>query len=186
MARTPVVTRDMVPEEFRGAFDELTRDTGGSITGGPASITINSPEMSRRRSHLTAYLRFETTFPKRIQELAILATARAMDCPYIWNAHAPAARSEGVSDALVDALRDRQPLPEMAPDESAIVDFCAEFYKDHKVSSPTFQTALEQFGVQRLVEITALMGNYAQTAFFLNAFEVELPADRTEAVLPVG
>ena len=104
MARTPVVTRDMVPEEFRDAFDELTRDTGGTITGGPGSITINSPEMSRRRSHLTAYLRFETTFPKRIQELAILATARAMDCPYIWNAHAPAARHEGVSDALVDAL----------------------------------------------------------------------------------
>ena len=186
MARTPVVTRDMVPEEFRDAFDELTRDTGGSITGGPGSITINSPEMSRRRSHLTAYLRFETTFPKRIQELAILATARALDCPYIWNAHAPAARSEGVSDALVDALRDRQPLPEMAPDESAIVNFCAEFYKNHRVSSSTFQIALELFGAQHLVEISALMSNYAQTAFFLNTFEVELPADLTEPVLPVG
>ena len=186
MARTPVVIRDMVPEEFRDAFDELTRDTGGSITGGPGSITINSPEMSRRRSHLTAYLRFETTFPKRIQELAILATARAMDCPYIWNAHAPAARHEGVSNALVDALRDKQPLPEMAPDESAIVNFCAEFYKNHRVSSATFQIALEQFSVQHLVEISALMSNYAQTAFFLNAFEVELPADRTEPVLPMG
>jgi hypothetical protein len=30
------------------------------------------------------------------------------------------------------------------------------------------------------------MGNYAQTAFFLNAFEVELPDERTEPVLPVG
>ena len=154
MARIPVVTRDMVPDEFRGAFDELTRDTGGSITGGPGSITINSPEMSRRRSHLTAYLRFESTFPKRIQELAILATARAMDCPYIWNAHAPAARGEGVSDALVDALRDRQPLPPMAADESAIVNFCTEFYQNHRVSASTFQIAQEQFGVQHLVEIT--------------------------------
>ena len=71
----------------------------GTITGGPNSITVNSPEMARRRTHLTSYLRFESTFPKRIQELAILATARAFDCPYIWNAHAPAARSEGVSDA---------------------------------------------------------------------------------------
>ena len=55
MARLPVVTRDMVPEEFREAFDELTADTGGAITGGPYSIAINSPEMARRRSHLTAY-----------------------------------------------------------------------------------------------------------------------------------
>ena len=186
MARVPVVTQDMVPEEFRDAFNELTRDTGGSITGGPGSITVNSPEMSRRRSHLTAYLRFESTFPKRIQELAILATARAMDCPYIWNAHAPAARTEGVSDALVDALRDRKPLPAMAADERAVINFCTEFYTNHRVSASTFQVALEQFGVQHLVEITALMGNYAQTAFFLNAFEVQLPDDRTETVLPLG
>ena len=186
MARTPVTTRDMVPEEFRDAFDELTGDTGGTITGGPGSITINSPEMSRRRSHLTAYLRFESTFPKRIQELAILATARAMDCPYVWNAHAPAARREGVSDAVVDALRDRQPLPAMPADEAAIVKYCTEFYTNHRVTSSTFQVAKEQFGVQHLVEITALMGNYAQTAFFLNAFEVELPDERTEPVLPVG
>ena len=186
MARVPIVTRDMAPEEFREAFDELTRDTGGTITGGPNSITINSPEMARRRARLTSYLRFESTFPKRIQELAILTTARAFDCPYIWNAHAPAARKEGVSDALVDAIRDRQPLPPMADDERAIVNFCNEFYTNHKVSASTFQTALEQFGVQYLVELTALMGHYAQTAFFLNAFEVDLPEDRTEPVLPLG
>ena len=185
MARLPVVTREMVPEEFREAFDELTADTGGTITGGPYSIAINSPEMARRRSHLTGYLRFESTFPKRIQELAILATARFFDCPYIWNAHAPAARREGVSDALVDALRDRQPLPPMADDERAIINYCNEFYRNHRISASTFQIALEQFGAQHLVEITALMGNYAQTAFFLNAFEVELPAERTEPVLPV-
>ena len=186
MARLPIVTRDMVPAEFQEAFDEMTRDTGGTITGGPTSVTVNSPEMARRRSHLTGYLRFESSFPKRIQELAILATARNFDCPYIWNAHAPAARSEGVADALVDALRDREPLPEMAADERAIINFCNEFYTNHRVSSSTFQIALEQFGAQHLVELTALMGNYAQTAFVLNAFECELPADRAEPVLPVS
>jgi hypothetical protein len=29
------------------------------------------------------------------------------------------------------------------------------------------------------------MGHYAQTAFILNAFEVQLPEQRTEPVLPV-
>ena len=57
--------------------------------------------------------------------------------------------------------------------------------KDHKVSQATFQTALDQFGIQHLVELSALMSNYAQTAFFLNAFEVTLPEDRTEPVLPI-
>lgn len=185
MARLPVVSRETVPEEFTEAFDELTAATGGSISGGPVSIIINSPEMARRRGHLTNYLRFESTYAKRIQELAILTTARAMDCQYIWNAHAPAARREGVSDALVEAIRDKRPLPAMAADETAIVDFGREFFDTHKVDGKTFQAALDQFGPQHLVELTALMGHYAQTAFFLNAFEVVLPEDRTETVLPV-
>src|SRR2546422_11113311 len=110
MARVPVVTRDHVPEQFRQAFDELTAESGGVIASGPGSITINSPEMARRRNHVTSYLRYETTFPKRIQELAIITTARAMDCPYIWNAHAPAARQDGVRDAGIYARREHRPL----------------------------------------------------------------------------
>ena len=186
MARVPIVTRDMVPEEFRDAFDEMTKDTGGTITGGPISVIVNSPELARRRAGLTSYLRYESTFSNRIRELAILATARNFDCPYIWNAHASDARDAGVSDSIIDAVRDRQPLPPMAADEEAIVNYCNEFYANHRVSASTFQIALEQFGVQHLVELTALMSHYSQTAFFLNAFEVDLPSDRTETVLPVA
>src|SRR2546430_748569 len=105
MARLPVVTRDQVPEQFREAFDEMTTESGGVITTGPGSITINSPEMARRRNHVTHYLRYETTFPKNIQELAIITTARAMDCPYVWNAHAPAARRAGGARARAGSRR---------------------------------------------------------------------------------
>ena len=181
MARLPAVTRDMVPEEFRAAFDEVS---AGRVTG-PGSITINSPEMARRRNHLTGYLRYETTFPRRVLELAIITTARAMDCPYVWNAHAPAARQEGVGDGVIDALREGQPLPDMPADEAAVVAYCQEFYRSHQVSQATFDAALEQFGAQHLVELTVLMGNYAQTAFILNAFDVALPEGTTEPVLPV-
>jgi 4-carboxymuconolactone decarboxylase len=185
MARLPIVNREQVPEQFQEAFDEVTAASGGVIATGPGSITINSPEMARRRAHLTSYLRYETTFSKKIQELAIITTARAMDCPYVWNAHAPAARRAGVSDALIDALREKRPLPSMSLDEAAVVSYATEFFKTHKVSKETFQGALDQFGAQHLVELTTLMGHYAQTAFILNAFEVQLPEGRTEPILPV-
>ena len=185
MARVPFVTRDMAPEEFRDAFDEVTAETGGSITAGPGSITLNSPEFARLRAPVTEYLRYRTTFPKRIQELAILTTARAMDCPYIWNAHAPAGRQAGLSDALVDAIRDNRSLPGVTPEEEAVISFGREYFAGRRVSKETFEKALDLFGAQHLVELTALMGHYAQTAFFLNAFEVDLPEERTEPVLPV-
>jgi hypothetical protein len=60
-----------------------------------------------------------------------------------------------------------------------------EFFQTHKVSQQTFQAALDRFGAQHLAELTTLMGHYAQTAFILNAFDVQLPEQRTEPVLPV-
>ena len=83
------------------------------------------------------------------------------------------------------ADEERRPLPAMSADEAAIVNYATEFFQTHKVSQKTFQAALDQFGAQHLTELTALMGHYAQTAFFLNAFEVQLPEQRTEPVLPV-
>ncbi len=184
MARVPAVERDNLPEELREAFDQVLEANGGRVSG-PTSITVNSPEMARRRGHLTSYLRYENGIPANILELAIITTARAMDCAYVWNAHAPAARNAGVSDAVIDALREKRPLPDMNAQEQAVVNYCQEFYGSHKVSDGAFQAALDQFGVQQLVELTTLMGHYAQTSFILNAFEVQLPDGATEPVLPV-
>ena len=35
MARVPVVTRDMVAPEFQEAYDQVIKEAGGPITGGP-------------------------------------------------------------------------------------------------------------------------------------------------------
>ena len=115
----------------------------------------------------------------------MLITARAMDCQFIWNAHAARGRREGLSDALVNALRDSQPLPSMPTDEAAVVHYGMEFFRTHKLSQATFQAALDQFGAQGLTELTTLMGYYALLAFNANAFEIDLPAQRTEPVLPI-
>jgi hypothetical protein len=45
--------------------------------------------------------------------------------------------------------------------------------------------ALEQLGTQGLTEITMLMGYYGMLAFCVNTFDGDLPADRSEALLPV-
>jgi hypothetical protein len=105
MARTPIVTRDQVPEQLRAVFDSETAGSGGVTASGPGSVMINSPEMRRRANYLVSYLSDESSLPKKIQELAMLTTARAMDCRYIWNAsRCSGGRQQGLSDALVDAL----------------------------------------------------------------------------------
>ena len=87
MARIPTPSRDQIPDEFKDAFDQAVANIGGQIGAGPWPVVLNSPELALRRINLADYLRKETHFPKKIQELAILIAIRAMDCQYAWNAH---------------------------------------------------------------------------------------------------
>jgi len=185
MARIPVATRGGVPQDQRTTFDEIVTQRGGVPAGGPVSIMINVPEIAKRGAHLSEYLRQGSTLSSKTQELAMLVTAREMDCQYIWNAHAAAGRKAGLRDEVVDNLRDKKEIRGLAQDESAVVNYGREFFRTHRVSQATFNAAQAQFGLRGLTELTNLMGYYALLAFNVNAFGVELPAERTEKPLPV-
>ena len=185
MARLPAATRESVPEGQRDAFDEMVQKLGGVPPYGPGSLMIHVPQAHKLATALNEYLRNEASLPKKIQELSMLVTAREMDCQHIWNAHAGSARSAGVSDGLVDALRDKKELNSLALDEEAVVNLGREFFRTHKVSRGAFQAALEQFGERGVVELTLTMGNYSLLSFAINAFDTDLPPNRTEPLLPI-
>jgi hypothetical protein len=73
----------------------------------------------------------------------------------------------------------------MPADEAAVVNDGMGCFKTHKVCQATCQAALEQFGALGLAELTTLIGYYALLAFNANAFEIDLPEERTEPVLLV-
>ena len=185
MARTPTVTRDSVPEREREAFDAFVAARGEIPTTGPGSVMLNAPEAAQRALGLAAYLRTETSLSPRIRELAMLLAARENDCQFIWNAHAPPARREGLRDELVDALRDRRELPNPSADELAVVNFGREFFRTRRVSQESFDAVVAHFGVNGATELATLMGCYAMLAFNVNAFGVELPEGHTEEALPI-
>ena len=185
MARVPELSRDNIPEDQRAAFDEMVQQRGGVPNTGPGSVMLNAPEVAQRVLGLASYLRTDTSLPPRIRELGMLVAARENDCQFIWHAHAPVARQAGLKDEVVDALRDKQEIPGLAPDEAALIDYGREFFRTRKVSQSTFEAALKEFGVLGLTELTNLMGCYSMLAFNVNAFGVELPADSPEKPLPI-
>ena len=185
MARTPTVTRESVPVSEREAFDAFVAARGEIPAAGPASVMLNAPEVAQRALGLAAYLRTETSLSPRIRELAMLVAARENDCQFIWNAHAPPARREGLSGDLIDALRDRKELPSIGTDERAVINCGREFFRTRRVSQETFDAVVSHFGINGATELTTLMGCYAMLAFNVNAFGVELPEDRTEEALPI-
>ncbi len=184
MARIDPPTREQIKEELREVFDEVAAPPGGVGTG-PLSVLKHSPEISRRAAPLFNYVRNESTLPARIRELAMIVVARATDCQYIWNVHAPTGRREGLSDELVDALKNKQPLPPMPPDEEAVIDLGMELLTTHHVRQENFQRAWEQFGTQGMVELTTLIGFFAMLALNANTVELDPPEEPTEPLMPV-
>src|SRR5919108_344469 len=185
VARLPLASRDSVPEDQRATFDEMIRELGSVPRYGPGSVMVHVPQAHRWATALNHYLRDESSLPKKIQELAMLVTARELDCQHIWNAHAASARQAGVRNEVVDALRDRKELPALAADEAAVVHYGREFFRTHRVSRGAFQAALEQFGQQGVVELSLIMGNYSLLALLINSFDTDLPPERAEPLLPV-
>ena len=183
--RVPVVTREELPEEHRAAYDEIAGIRGRPPVVGPSSVMVHSPEMAVRVNRLSEYLSESSELPENIKRLAAIIAARSMDCQFIWNAHAAASRRAGLSDALVDAIRDRKELPAMSADESAVVNYGLELTGANKVSEETFAAARDRLGVKGLVEFTTTMGYYRMLALNANACTIELPDQLTEPLLPV-
>jgi 4-carboxymuconolactone decarboxylase len=183
--RVPAIMREQVAAEHTAAYDEITSIRGRPPVVGPTSVMIYSPEMALRANRLAEYLAEQSTLPEKIKRLAALIAARSMDCQYIWNAQVPAGRRAGLSDALVDALRDKKPLPPLPADEAAVVHYGVELTATNQVRQETFQAALDQLGVQGLTEFTTSIGYFRMLAINANAFTIELPDQRTEPLLPI-
>lgn len=186
MARLPAASRDSVPEDQRVAFDEIVKEWKGVPQHGPSAVLVNVPKAYQWAFGLNNYLRQESSLPKKALELGMLVAAREFDCQHIWNSHVGRARKAGVPDELVDALREDADLPDLAADETIVVQLGRELLRTHTASRGAWQAALEQFGRQGVVELVLLFGNYALFALLINSFDTDLPPNRTEPLLPVN
>ena len=185
MDRIPTPTRESVPEDQRAAFDEVVQRGGQRAVRGPLAVMLNAPELAKRGLAMVEYLREGSTLSRTIRELAMLTTARELDCRFIWDAHSVAGRSVGLSDEVIDDMRDGREITGLSPEEATVVDYARELFRTHRVSQATFDRAMSQFGVRGLVELTNLIGLYVVLAFNVNAFEVDRPTESTEPPLPI-
>ncbi len=175
MPRLPeVLDRDQLPEDQRDLFEYLA-GTRGSVRV-PFSLILNSPETARRISHLGTFLRFESSLPQVVTELTVLTTAREYDCRHEWAAHTRLAREAGISDSTIEIIGNRRPLTELSEEEILPVRFARELLQEHVASEAAFDGALERFGNDGVIELTATIGYYGMLACLLNAMEV-IPPD---------
>jgi 4-carboxymuconolactone decarboxylase len=186
MARIPLVTRELIAEKEKPAYDAFMTARAGRPNVGPYSLLAHMPEMAQKLEALRLYLRDEASLPQKLQELVMLSVAREMSCAFIWYAHAAAARKAGVRDDIVDSIRERHALTNLDPEEQAAVDFTRELLQNRKVSRPTFDAATARFGQRGVMTLTNLIACYAVLAYNMNTYELQAPAHATEKPLPTS
>jgi len=186
LSRLPLRRREDMDERGRRFYDAVVDPRSRTLVGlrGPSGIWLHSPELGERVRAVNQYLRFETALDRRLTELAILVTARELDQQFEWTAHEPAALAEGLSAEIIDIVKLRRASAGLPPRESAIIDFGREAFRDKKVRPETFARAVELFGLKGVVNLAALMGNYAMTAVILNAVDQQVHPDR-RPLLPI-
>ena len=174
--RLPVIKPDEMSERQQEIAARIAGRRGA--VRGPFQVWLNSPELCERVEALGAFLRWESALPPRLRELSLLLAARHVDAQYSWNAHVAKCVEEGIPQAAVDAIA-RNETPEFDdPADQAFYQFCRELLEDHFVTDATFAEAMTFFGPRGLVDTVGSLGNFSMLGMCLNAFQVDLQADR--------
>src|SRR5436190_18079953 len=113
--------------------------------GGPFNVLLRSPEMGDLAQQFGASMRFHSSLPRKLNEMAIIITARHWTAQYEWNAHRAAAAQAGLSEAIIQAIAaGKRPAP-MDADETTIYNFATELLTTKQVSDPIFKAAKDKF-----------------------------------------
>lgn len=171
-ARIPLITeKSELTDEQRRVVDGILGRRGGRVPG-PYRLSLHCPALTEAWHPLGETLRLKSNFELRLSELVIITAARAWDCEYVFNAHAPIAVKGGLAQPIVDAMaRGERPAFDK-PDEEAAYEFCMELHDRHAVSDATYARALGLLGVPGVVELTALFGYYSMVAMTILAHQM--------------
>lgn len=191
MTRLPYVEPDRFSPEQKALYDSIVSgpragkrgglvDAQGYLTG-PFNGFLRLPALGKHWSAIGETLRFRTTLPRRLFELAVLTVAAEWHCGHELAAHSALAREAGVPDNVISALRNGATPEFTDPKDKNVFQFVRELAGYRSVADDTYAAALEILGEEQLTELVHTVAYYLALAAMLNAFAVDPPQDRSKA-----
>ncbi|HET9834544.1 MAG TPA: hypothetical protein VFP91_22630 [Vicinamibacterales bacterium] len=154
--------------------------------GGPFNVLLRSPEMGDIAQQFGASMRFNQSMPRKLNEMAIIITARYWTAQYEWYAHKRAALQAGLDPAIVDAIQHGRKPAAMQKDEAAVYTFCTELLNTKHVSDATFATAKNAVGEKGVVDLMGVMSWYQMVSMMLNVDRYPLPDGAKPELEPIS
>jgi len=180
----PLKAEQLNPEQKKWAELITAPPRNAKFVNPPYRAYIYSPDLAGRLSPLSDYLRWNSSLPPRLSEMAILITARQWTAQYEWYAHYPLALKGGLDAEIADAIAEGKRPEGMKEDETALYELATELYRDKKVSDPTYKAALGHFGERGIMDIIGIIGYYDLVSMTLITMQAGMPDDKVKP-LPV-
>jgi 4-carboxymuconolactone decarboxylase len=179
----PLTYDKMTPEQKKLTDNLLSGERKGM--DGPFNVLLRSPEMGDMAQKLGAQIRFHSTLPDKLRELAIITTGRYWNAQYEWYAHKRLALQVGVSQATVDSIAAGKRPTSMPADEEIVYNFCSELLNTKQVSDAAYAAAKTRLGERGVVDLIGLVGYYHLVSMLLNVDRYPLPDGVTAELKPL-
>jgi 4-carboxymuconolactone decarboxylase len=179
--RMPEIPPDKMTEAQKKAAAEFAAGRGTAVFG-PFVPLLRSPEVMLRAKAMGDYLRFKSVLPPKLNEFAILITARQWTQQYEWAVHYPIAVKAGLNAEVARAVAEGRKPQGTSEEEEIIYEFCTELHRNQSVSDATYARALAKFGEQGVIDLVGVNGYYTFLAMVLNVARTALPKGSAPAL----
>jgi len=168
VSRVPLITdKEQLDPNDRPTFDAIVKSRGSMLR--PFEVLLYAPALAGPVADLGRAIRFESRLSDIDRELVTLATGHARGCAFIWDSHLEAARSTGIGDEMLAALRTGG--TGLDPRASVLARVAQELCEIGEVADETFRAAHELVGTQGFVELVLTVGYYTMLAYAMNAVD---------------
>lgn len=183
--RLPLIPVENLTTEQRAVYDSIKGGPRAKLAsfkgaapgplGGPFNAMLRSPSIGNLVQSLGGEIRFQSAIPPKLNELAIMVTARYWTSQYEWHAHCRLALEAGLDPAKAkDVAENRRPA-NMDADEAMVYDFSRELHDTKGVSDANYQRVLDRFGERGVFDLIAVNGYYSLVSMILNVDRAPLP-----------
>jgi len=160
------------------AIEQGPRGKGrkGLGTIGPFSAWVRAPGIGDAIQKTGAAIRFGTSLPSNVQEVAICTVGAFFHSKFEFAAHRALALKAGVSNANLEQLGKGQP-PGFLGGELLAYQIASQMLTEHGIQDRTYSEGIKQFTESGMIELVATVGYYCLISLTLNSFKIPLEAD---------
>lgn len=143
--------------------------------GGPFNVWLRSPGIGNLVQQLGEEIRFRSSLSGKLNELAILVTARNWTSQYEWVAHHKLALEGGLDPKIAEAIAQGRRPEGMDADETLVYEFSTELQASQGVSDAMYTRAVARFGERGVVDLISVNGFYVLVSMCLNVDRTPVP-----------